>query len=101
MLKPAGEGVEVQVASPAAIDPVPETGADPSRDVTVNWIEPVGAAADTPVMAISNSTGDPATLGTLLAGTDVSATDGAILFTTCVRGASDHAGVQASAAVTT
>src|ERR1039458_9472025 len=79
--------------------PFPERGADVPRDVTVNWIEPVGAAADTPVMCISNSTGDPATLGTLLAGTDVSAPDGAILFTTCVRGACDHAGVQASAAI--
>ena len=53
----------------------------------VNWIEPVGAATDTPVIFISNTTGDPATLGTLLAGTDASVTDGVILFTTCVRGA--------------
>jgi hypothetical protein len=87
MLKPATEGVEVQLDSPAAIAPVPERGVEPSRDVTVNCIEPVGAAADTPVIFISNSTGDPATRGILLAGTDASVTDGVILFTTCVRGA--------------
>jgi hypothetical protein len=87
MLKPAAEGVEVQLASPAAITPVPERGEDPSSDVIVNWIDPVGAATDTPVIFISKTTGDPATLGTLLAGTEASVTDGAILLTTCVSGA--------------